>query len=164
MYKKPHEGSLQSVGFINCFAILFVNFTDLEWHSSCIKKCMKMFYIICGILFVHLTISSSAYPCGFCQGDKAASVYSFKNKKLAERTSNVYIAVEIVGYTQSDQTFYLKKTLLSLDCVIKNTVRLSPQNSAGSFVYDQSCSLEKIEKDFAEKTQGKYQLKSLKDR
>lgn len=50
------------------------------------------------ILFVSaVTISTSALACGFCPGDRIASVYCHESIKMAKETGQQYVVFEVIG-------------------------------------------------------------------
>jgi hypothetical protein len=78
---------------------------------------------------------STALACGFCGGDKAASVYSFKNKKFAERTDSRYVSAELAGEGDRESFAKVVATLKRLKGVFPKTVRGEHAQRAVSFVH-----------------------------
>ncbi len=106
---------------------------------------MKIIYLA-GFLF--LVAHVQAIACGFCVGDKAASVYSYKNKRMAEKTRNHYVVIEIKGFHSKEQIPLLKKAFSKISAVDSKTLRFAPEQSAASFVYQKGTSFGEISRAF----------------
>lgn len=106
------------------------------------------------IVGLGLVTASPAMACGFCAGDKAASVYSFKNKKFAEVKNAHYVSVELKGAGTQEEFKASVEVLKSLEGIYSDTINSAFAQRAVSFVYRSDFSLEQIARQFASKRSG----------
>lgn len=117
---------------------------------------------ISAFLAAALLTSIPAYSCGFCGGDKAASVYSFKNKKFAEQTGSKYVVCELVGDGSEESFTRAVDALKRLKGVYGKTVRAAYAQKSVSFVIKSLASFDEVSRAFAEREAG-WSLKRLED-
>lgn len=109
-----------------------------------------------------LGFSQPALACGFCGGDKAASVYSFKNKQFAERTNSRYVSVELAGDGDEEDFNRAVEALKRINGIYKNTFRTAYAQKAVSFVFKTSVRFEDLSRAFSESRPG-WSMKLVED-
>lgn len=105
-----------------------------------------------GLAFVGL--ECSALACGFCGGDKAASVYSFKNKQFAARTNSKYVSVELSGKGAEEEFNHAVSALAKVRGIYPKTIRSAFAQKAVSFVIDPNFKFEGLAKAFSKNQPG----------
>lgn len=100
-------------------------------------------------------VETQALACGFCGGDKAASVYSFKNKKFAERVKAKYVSVELTGPQGAEEEFKRAvATLSKVKGLYPKTIRSAFAQRAVSFVFRPDSSFESLVEEFSRREPG----------
>ncbi len=113
-----------------------------------------LFFVQAVIFAAAFVIPERSVACGFCAGDKAASVYSFRNKTKAEKVGNHYVSVEVLNAGTSEDFDRAVKSLGAVEGVVKGSVRASWAQKAVSFVYEKNLRFDEILKRFSDKAQG----------
>ena len=112
--------------------------------------CIELLSISASVIF----FSGFAVACGFCKGDKAASVYSYENKKLAEERGANYLSAEIIGIKSEAEFKLALEALKTIDGVFPESISASFQQKAVSFVHEKDIDFFTINKMFAKKVPG----------
>ena len=114
------------------------------------------------ITLLHLVswVPTNAHACGFCDGDKAATVYSYKNLEWAKRSGNHYVVVEIIGLKSKTQVPNVISVLKSINGVFPKTITVSDFQKSASFVIEQNLSFEAVRQGF-EETLGDMKLRLI---
>ena len=109
-----------------------------------------------------LFLSASALACGFCGGDRAASVYSFKHKQFATRMKARYVSVEAQGPGAEPEFAKAMECLGRLRGIYGRTVRTAFAQRAASFVLRPSSTFEGVAEAFASACSG-WSVKLVED-
>ncbi|MDZ4678593.1 MAG: hypothetical protein SGI74_13935 [Oligoflexia bacterium] len=92
-----------------------------------------------------------ANACGFCKGDKAASVYSYENKKKAEKRGANYVSAEIAGISSESEFKLALRALKTIEGVVPESVNGSFEQKAVSFIHEKDIDFSNIEEAFFKK-------------
>lgn len=122
--------------------------------------CMRTFLILFSLFGI--VSSADVFACGFCSGDRAASVYSFKNKKFADRVHGRYVSVEISGQGTAEDFARALEVLRKLPGVYGKTVRGAYAQKAASFVLRSRTSFETAAEKFSKESPG-WNLKLVEE-
>lgn len=110
--------------------------------------------ILVALLLVVLLDDSTAIACGFCGGDKAASVYSFKNKGFAKKVGANYVSAELAGAGGAREFQAAVGALVGLDGVYPKTVQSAYAQKAVSFVFKADTKFEDVAEALARARPG----------
>lgn len=113
---------------------------------------MKIILLAMGLAFAGL--QGSALACGFCGGDQAASVYSFKNKQFAARTNSKYVSVALSGEGAEEEFNRAVNSLAKVKGIYPKTVRSAFAQRAVSFVFGPDFNFASLAEAFSEKEPG----------
>jgi hypothetical protein len=98
--------------------------------------------------------STPLRACGFCGGDKAASVYSFRHQRFAKQSGARYVSVELIGKGGEAEFKRVIEALKRIHGVYPKTVLSAYAQKAASFVYQPAIRFEDLAHELSERARG----------
>lgn len=113
------------------------------------------------ILFISATmITSSALACGFCPGDRIASVYCHESIKMAKETGRQYVVFEVIGTADEASFNQAIAALKKAKGVEPGRLKSAFAQKTVSFVMNKNQSAESLAESLNAGSQG-FQLKVM---
>ena len=95
-----------------------------------------------------------ARGCDFCHEDRATTVYSYRSAERVRDSGEIFVKVRIEGLQFGEGATRIVKALKATRGVVAETVKVSPEQAAASFVFSREVSFETIAGEVSRRAGG----------